>query len=98
VVSSVSFELISRADSSASSYSDFSSHGSTFKKIIEQLGAGAEDVRRSAAFAAGNVTVGNTELFLPTILDIIKKDDKKRYLALQALKEVSADVFSYLSF
>ncbi|GAA5975297.1 hypothetical protein JCM5350_006418 [Sporobolomyces pararoseus] len=67
---------------------DFSSNASTFQKIIEQLGAGAEDVRRSAAFAAGNVTVGNTELFLPTILEIIKTDDKKRYLALQALKEV----------
>ncbi|GAA5906905.1 uncharacterized protein JCM6883_005725 [Sporobolomyces salmoneus] len=67
---------------------DFTSHASTFKKIVEQLGAGAEDVRRSAAFAAGNVAVGNTEQFLPTILDIIEKDDKKRYLALQALKEV----------
>ncbi|GAA6006246.1 hypothetical protein JCM11491_002083 [Sporobolomyces phaffii] len=67
---------------------DFSPHASTFKKIVEQLGAGAEDVRRSAALAAGNVAVGNTELFLPTILDIIRNDGKKRYLALQALKEV----------
>ena len=76
-------------------YSDFSSHTTTFNKIVDQLSAGAEDVRRSAAFAAGNVAVGNTELFLPTILEIIQTDDKKRYLALQALKEVR--IVSFLS-
>ncbi|GAA5941561.1 uncharacterized protein JCM15063_001621 [Sporobolomyces koalae] len=67
---------------------DFSSHASAFNLIVEHLGAGAEDVRRSAAFAAGNVAVGNTHKFLPTVLEIIQTDDKKRYLALQALKEV----------
>lgn len=45
-------------------------------------------MRRSAAFAAGNIAVGNSAAFLPTILDLIQSDDKKRYLALQALKEV----------
>ncbi|KPV73776.1 uncharacterized protein RHOBADRAFT_54955 [Rhodotorula graminis WP1] len=67
---------------------DLGSHEATFKKIVEQFGAQSEDVRRSAAFAAGNIAVGNSSAFLPTILELIQSDDKKRYLALQALKEV----------
>lgn len=68
--------------------SDLAPHQATFTKIIEQFSSQSEDVRRSAAFAAGNIAVGNTEAFLPSILQLIQSDDKKRYLALQALKEV----------
>ncbi|GAA5823321.1 hypothetical protein JCM11251_007565 [Rhodosporidiobolus azoricus] len=67
---------------------DFASHDAVFSKVVEHFTASSEDVRRSAAFAAGNIAVGNTSVFLPAILDLIKADDKKRYLALQALKEV----------
>ncbi|GAA5875492.1 hypothetical protein JCM16303_000646 [Sporobolomyces ruberrimus] len=67
---------------------DFSSHAATFQKSVGQLSAAPEDVRRSAAFATGNVAVGNTEQFLPTILEMIATDDKKRCFALQALKKV----------
>ncbi|GAA6003408.1 TIP120 domain-containing protein [Rhodotorula paludigena] len=67
---------------------DLAPHQATFAKIIEQFSSQSEDVRRSAAFAAGNIAVGNTEAFLPSILQLIQSDDKKRYLALQALKEV----------
>lgn len=70
------------------SCSDFSSDENTFAKVIEHFSAASEDVRRSAAFAAGNITVGNPDIFLPSILSLIQSDDKKRYLALQALKEV----------
>ncbi|GAA5945445.1 hypothetical protein JCM10213_005987 [Rhodosporidiobolus nylandii] len=65
-----------------------SGHAGVFNKIIEQFSASSEDVRRAAAFAAGNIAVGNTDAFLPPILQLVKSDDKKRYLALQALKEV----------
>lgn len=68
--------------------SDFGSHKKAFNKIIEHFSASSEDVRRSAAFAAGNIAVGNSDAFLPPILQLIETDDKKRYLALQALKEV----------
>ena len=61
--------------------------------MIEHFSAASEDVRRSAAFAAGNIAVGNPTTFLPTILQLIQGDDKKRYLALQALKEVSPHSF-----
>ncbi|GAA6063291.1 hypothetical protein JCM10212_001410 [Sporobolomyces blumeae] len=67
---------------------DFSSHASAFSKILEHLNANSEDVRRAAAFAAGNVAVGNTAMFLPPILELIQTDERKRYLALQSLKEV----------
>lgn len=68
--------------------SDLSGDEKTFAKVIEHFSAASEDVRRSAAFAAGNITVGNPSVFLPSILSLIQSDDKKRYLALQALKEV----------
>lgn len=45
-------------------------------------------MRRSAAFAAGNIAVGDSSEFLPILLDLIQTDDKKRYLAMQSLKEV----------
>ncbi|KAL8293671.1 hypothetical protein RQP46_000372 [Phenoliferia psychrophenolica] len=67
---------------------DLSGDEKTFAKVIEHFSAASEDVRRSAAFAAGNITVGNPSVFLPSILSLIQSDDKKRYLALQALKEV----------
>ncbi|CEQ40716.1 SPOSA6832_02353 [Sporobolomyces salmonicolor] len=68
---------------------EFGSHQPVFARIVEHFSAESEDVRRSAAFSAGNIAVGNKEAFLPTILQLIQSDDKKRYLALQALKEVN---------
>ncbi|GAA5893687.1 hypothetical protein JCM6882_007878 [Rhodosporidiobolus microsporus] len=67
---------------------DFAAHKATFAKVVDHFAASSEDVRRAAAFAAGNIAVGNTSVFLPAILELIEGDDKKRYLALQALKEV----------
>ncbi|GAA5863674.1 hypothetical protein JCM3774_001210 [Rhodotorula dairenensis] len=67
---------------------DISGHKGLYDKIIEHLASPSEDVRRSAAFAAGNIAVGNPSAFLPSILALIQSDDKKRYLALQSLKEV----------
>ncbi|GAA5856944.1 hypothetical protein JCM8547_008479 [Rhodosporidiobolus lusitaniae] len=67
---------------------DFAPHQAIFAKVVEHFSASSEDVRRAAAFAAGNIAVGNTGAFLPAILELIEGDDKKRYLALQALKQV----------
>ncbi|BGP09967.1 hypothetical protein JCM10049v2_005845 [Rhodotorula toruloides] len=67
---------------------DLSSHKAAFTKVVEHFSSQSEDVRRSAAYAGGNMAVGNPSAFLSTILDLIQSDDKKRYLALQALKEV----------
>ncbi|GAA5985956.1 hypothetical protein JCM10908_006347 [Rhodotorula pacifica] len=67
---------------------DISGHKGLYEKIIEHFSSPSEDVRRSAAFAAGNIAVGNPSAFLPSLLALIQSNDKKRYLALQSLKEV----------
>ncbi|TFY80959.1 hypothetical protein EWM64_g3046 [Hericium alpestre] len=59
-----------------------------FKNIIDLLTAEQEEVRIAAAFAAGNIAIGNLHQFLPAIVKIVEGDDQKRLLALQALKEV----------
>lgn len=71
--------------------SDLAAHQKTFDTVIDHFKASSEDVRHSAAFAAGCIAVGNPDKFLPTILQLIQSDDKKRYLALQALKEVRSE-------
>ncbi|KAM0790577.1 hypothetical protein ACM66B_004444 [Microbotryomycetes sp. NB124-2] len=67
---------------------DFAPYKPIFPKIVGHFSSHSEDVRRSAAYAAGNIAVGDMNEFLPTLLSLIQSDDKKRYLALQALKQV----------
>ncbi|PPQ98061.1 hypothetical protein CVT26_003287 [Gymnopilus dilepis] len=59
-----------------------------FNLVIEHFGAEQEDVRSAAAFAAGSIAIGNLHQFLPTIVQLIESDPKKRLLALHAAKEV----------
>lgn len=42
----------------------------------------------SSCLLAGNIAIGNLQLFLPYIVQLVKQDDSKRLLALHALKEV----------
>ncbi|KAK4057022.1 hypothetical protein OIO90_001922 [Microbotryomycetes sp. JL221] len=67
---------------------DFAPYNQIFPDIVTHFSSTSEDVRRSAAFAAGNIAVGDLKEFLPTLLNLIQSDEKKRYLALQALKQV----------
>jgi hypothetical protein len=46
-----------------------------------------DDVRNAAAFALGNIVVGNMDRFLPMLLDKIQ-DSKQQYLLLVSLKEI----------
>ncbi|CEP12785.1 hypothetical protein [Parasitella parasitica] len=48
----------------------------------------SEEVKFAAAFALGNVCVGNIPQYLPSIVSQIKEQPKRRYLLLHALKEV----------
>ncbi|KAI0040026.1 TIP120-domain-containing protein [Auriscalpium vulgare] len=59
-----------------------------FASAIEIFAAKEEDVRVAAAFAAGNIAIGNLHQFLPAIVNLVKQDEQKRLLALHALKEV----------
>jgi cullin-associated NEDD8-dissociated protein 1 len=59
-----------------------------FNSVIEHFSAEQEEVRSAAAFAAGNIAIGNLQQFLPALVNMTQGDQKKRLLALHALKEV----------
>ncbi|KAI9445588.1 TIP120-domain-containing protein [Lactarius indigo] len=67
---------------------DMSPQHDVFDVAIEFFASDQEDIRTAAAFAAGNIAIGNLHLFLPFIVQLVKQDDSKRLLALHALKEV----------
>ncbi|THH17136.1 hypothetical protein EW146_g3609 [Bondarzewia mesenterica] len=67
---------------------DLSPQQDIFNNAIDHFTAEQEDVRTAAAFAAGNIAVGNLHHFLPALVKIVEHDDQKRLLALHALKEV----------
>jgi len=67
---------------------DMSLQDSIFTQIIERFTAEQEEVRTAAAFAAGNIAVGNLHHFLPVIVKMVENDPERRLLSLHALKEV----------
>ncbi|EGN92705.1 hypothetical protein SERLA73DRAFT_98928 [Serpula lacrymans var. lacrymans S7.3] len=67
---------------------DMSPQKDIFSNTIEHFAAEQEDIRTAAAFAAGNIALGNLQQFLPAIVKAVENDPKKRLLSLQALKEV----------
>ncbi|KAK2459779.1 hypothetical protein APHAL10511_008211 [Amanita phalloides] len=67
---------------------DMSPQPEVFNHVIEHFSADSEGVRSAAAFAAGNIAIGNLHQFLPVIVKFVENDAKKRLLSLHALKEV----------
>ncbi|PBK61875.1 ARM repeat-containing protein [Armillaria solidipes] len=67
---------------------DMSPQSEIFSNAIEHFSSDQEDLRAAAAFAAGNIAIGNLHLFLPAIIKMVESDPKKRLLSLHALKEV----------
>lgn len=68
---------------------DFAKRRDLFDKVLGFFEAKAEDVKGAAAFAVGNMSVGNLEAFLPIIeQQIAVGDDRRRLLALSSLKEL----------
>ncbi|PPQ69227.1 hypothetical protein CVT25_006944 [Psilocybe cyanescens] len=59
-----------------------------FVLVIDHFGSDQEELRAAAAFAAGNIAIGNLHQFLPAIVKMVDNDPKKRLLALHAAKEV----------
>ncbi|KAJ3507237.1 hypothetical protein NLJ89_g6418 [Agrocybe chaxingu] len=60
-----------------------------FNLVVEHFGSEQEEMRAAAAFAAGNIAIGNLHQFLPAIVKMVESDPKKRLLALHASKEAS---------
>ena len=69
-------------------FSDMSPQQEIFNAAIERFSSEQEEIRTSAAFAAGNIAVGNLHHFLPVIVRMVETDPAKRLLSLHALKEV----------
>lgn len=73
------------------------------EQVIQQFDAQSEEVKFAAAFALGNICVGNIPRYLPLIFQQIRENPKRRYLLLHALKEVKYKqkltflVYSFLS-
>ncbi|KAH9850563.1 ARM repeat-containing protein [Lenzites betulinus] len=67
---------------------DMSPQHDIFNQAIERFTAEQEEVRTAAAFAAGNMAVGNLHHFLPVIVKMVENDQEKRLLSLHALKEI----------
>jgi len=73
---------------------DLSAHADIYQSVLHLFSAPSEEVKSAAAFALGNISVGNVRKYLPIVISEIKNDPKKRYLLLHALKEVR---FAYVS-
>ncbi|PWN22206.1 TIP120-domain-containing protein [Microstroma glucosiphilum] len=67
---------------------DFMKHPDLVKKVYDAFESPINEVRSSAAFALGNMAVGNEAAFLPVIRGHIENVDKHSLLALAALKEL----------
>ncbi|KAG6856601.1 hypothetical protein H0H87_002693 [Tephrocybe sp. NHM501043] len=67
---------------------DMSTQRDIFTNTIDHFGSEKEEIRVAAAFAAGNIAIGNLHQFLPVIVKLAESDPKKRLLSLHALKEV----------
>ncbi|TFK28383.1 TIP120-domain-containing protein [Coprinopsis marcescibilis] len=67
---------------------DMSPQGDVFSNVIQHFSSDQEEIRSAAAFAAGNVVIGNLSQFLPVIVKMVETDPKRRLLALHAAKEV----------
>ena len=59
-----------------------------FDTLFEFFSSAQEDIKYAAAFALGNVSLGDVEKNLPRILSTIKENGQKRYLIFIALKEI----------
>ena len=68
---------------------DLSKDKALYDRVLAFYEAKSEEIRSAAAFAIGNMAVGNLQEFLPIIEGQVRDaDPKKRLLSLQALKEL----------
>ncbi|KAH8556542.1 armadillo-type protein [Umbelopsis sp. PMI_123] len=67
---------------------DLSSRPDIYNTVLDLFGAQSEEVKSAAAFALGNISIGNVEQYIPRIVAEISEQPKKKYLLLHALKEI----------
>lgn len=67
---------------------DLSSQPTLKAVILESFASHSEEVKSSASFALGNVSIGNLQEYLPFVLFEIEAQPKRQYLLLHSLKEI----------
>ncbi|KAJ1560917.1 Cullin-associated NEDD8-dissociated protein 2 [Cladochytrium tenue] len=67
-----------------------STYTSLDQNLIALFAAQQEEIKLAAAFALGNVAVGNLARHIPLLLSQMREGGKRRYLVLLSLKEVIA--------
>lgn len=76
---------------------DLSAHAGIETIVIESFQSPFEEIKSAASYALGNIAVGNLPNYLPFILNQIDNQQKKQYILLHSLKEVSFTELSIVS-
>jgi hypothetical protein len=58
------------------------------ENVVALFASPEEEIKHAAAYALGNISLGNLELYMPAVLAHVKEGGKKRFLVLIALKEI----------
>jgi len=67
---------------------DLSEHSQVHPIVIHSFSSQNEEIKTAAAYALGNISVGNLSFFLPLVLREIQSHVKRQYLLLHSLKEI----------
>ncbi|GJJ09394.1 hypothetical protein Clacol_003616 [Clathrus columnatus] len=71
--------------------SDMSLQADIFNACVSMFNSESEEVRSAAAFATGNIAIGNMHHFLPSVINLVQTQNEKKLLSLYALKELVAN-------
>ena len=69
-------------------FNDLSGRKGLLDRVLSFYTADSEEVKIAAAFAVGNIAIGNVDTFLPVIEEHIRSDAQRQFLSLHALKEL----------
>ncbi|XP_001948086.1 cullin-associated NEDD8-dissociated protein 1 [Acyrthosiphon pisum] len=67
---------------------DLSSVANLKETILQSFSSNSEEIKSSASYSLGSISIGNLEQYLPFILREIDMQPKRQYLLLHSLKEI----------
>lgn len=67
---------------------DLSGYPQVHPIVVNAFSSQNEEIKTAAAYALGNISVGNLSFFLPLVLKEIQSHVKRQYLLLHSLKEI----------
>ncbi|KAJ3020912.1 Cullin-associated NEDD8-dissociated protein 1 [Thoreauomyces humboldtii] len=63
-------------------------HPNVDQTVLALFASSSEEIKQAAAFALGNIALGNLKRFMPVVLQTVREGGKRRYLVLVSLKEI----------